>query len=426
MNFSSLLPFLIGGVGFFLLFKLKFFFIFHPIRVVGDFISALRSQGAVKALWLALAGTLGVGNIFGTAAGIMIGGAGSVFWLLLSSVFSSVLKYSETALTLELKNEAEWGFQSVLPKIFTCRGRLCALFYSLFCLLLSFLMGSAIQSAAVSDILSSAIDLPKIISAFILCALLSFGIIGGIKGIERVTAILVPFASVVFMLLCLVSLFVNIENIPSAVGRIISEAFSSSAVCGGALGFLCSKSISEGFARGILSNEAGIGTSAMAHSRADKRTPYAGGLFGIAEVVFDTVVLCGLTALALLSTSIDYSDFVTPMSYVFSAFKHSLGPLAAPLLVVSIVVFAYSTMICWYYYGSECTRYIFGNTTHTFTVIFFISALCGGLLGAGSLLIMTDTVIFFMALITLSTLLKAHKRIYSLTPILSETKSRRK
>ncbi len=426
MHLSMLLPLLISGAGLFLLFRLRFFFVFHPIKVTKAFVSELRQGGSAGSFWLALAGTLGVGNIFGTAAGIMVGGGGSVFWLLLSSLFSGVLKYSETALTLELKGEDECGFQAVLPKVFRRYGKPLALVYSALCLCIAFLMGSAIQSAAVSDIFHSALDIPVAVSAALLSCLIYIGIHRGTKGIERATAFLVPFASVVFILLCFISILKNSDNILPTISLVFSEAFSPSAFSGGIVGFLCSRCITEGFARGILSNEAGIGTSAMAHSRADKRTPYVAGLFGIAEVVFDTVILCGLTALALLCSPVNPSAFSTPMAYVFSAFKASVGTLAAPLLISSVFIFAYSTMICWYYYGGECARYIFSKKTPLFSLAFFISSVCGALLGAGSLLVMTDTVIFFMAMITLSALVASHNRIYSLTPLLRKTKSRRK
>lgn len=426
MNFSFLLPFIISGAGLFLLIKLRFFFIIHPIKVTKEFMKELRFGDSAGAFWLALSGTLGVGNIFGTAAGIMAGGAGSVFWLVVSAFFSGMLKYSETALTLELKEKDECGFQAVLPKIFGRTGRFLAVAYSVLCLCLAFLMGSAIQSSAVTDILYSACRIPTATSAVLICVFVFVGVCGGSKGIERATAFLVPLASVAFISLCVFSVLKNASNFVPAVSLIISEAFTPNAFSGGILGFLCSKALSEGFARGILSNEAGIGTSSMAHSRADNRTPYVGGLFGIAEVIFDTVILCGLTALALLCSSVSPSGFSTPMAYVFSAFNASLGLASAPFLVISVFIFGYSTMICWYYYGSRCTKYIFGKKIGAFTPVFIISGVCGAVFGVGRLLIMTDAVIFLMALITLSAVVKSHKKIYSLTPILNETKSRRK
>lgn len=426
MQLSLFLPLIVSSAGLFLLLKLRFFFLLHPIRVTKSFVKELRSGASASAFWLALAGTLGVGNIFGTAAGIMTGGAGSVFWLILSALFSGMLKYSETSLTLAMKEKNECGFQSILPKIFARNGKFLAVVYSVLCLCLAFLMGSAIQSSAVSDILDSALHIPVEISAILLSCLIYIGVHKGAGGIERATARLVPIASVGFISLCLFAIIKNAGNFLPAVRLVFSEALTPAAFSGGVFGFLCSKALTEGFARGILSNEAGIGTSAMAHSRADNRTPYVGGLFGIAEVIFDTVILCGLTALALLCSSADPAGFSTPMAYVFSAFNTSLGMLAGPILICSVFIFGYSTMICWYYYGSSCMGYIFGKKTNAFTPAFLVSAVCGALLGAGKLLAMTDTVIFLMALITLSAVVKSHKRIYSLTPILSEKKSRRK
>lgn len=417
MSFSSLLPLIISGTGLFLLIRLKFFFFIHPIKVVRAFVAELRSKESQKSLCLALAGTLGVGNIFGTAAGIMVGGAGSVFWLLVSALFSCVLKYSETALTLELKAENERGLQTVLPKIFRKRGRALGFIYSCLCLALSLLMGSAIQSTAVADISASAIDIPKGVSALILCLLVLLGISGGTKRIEKATSVLVPLASAVFIVLSVFCIVINRSNIPDVLGCIFSEAISVEAATGGAFGFVCSRVMSEGFARGILSNEAGIGTSAMAHSRADKRTPFVGGLFGIAEVLFDTVILCGLTALTLLTSPIGQLAFMTPMAYVNAAYESTLGGISGPLLTVSVLVFAYSTMICWYYYGTECIKQIYGKKSRNYPTLFFVCAVAGALVGSGYLLNITDTIIFLMALITLSALIASHNKIASITKI---------
>ena len=141
MYFSLLLPVLLCGAGLFMLVRLRFFFILHPVRCTNAFLRELRSPVSRRALWLALAGTLGVGNIFGVAAGIMIGGAGSIFWLLVSSLFSMVLKYSETALVISLKTHKQGGMHTVLRTVFPRIGKHFGKFYALLCLLLSLFMG---------------------------------------------------------------------------------------------------------------------------------------------------------------------------------------------------------------------------------------------------------------------------------------------
>ncbi len=415
MLISSLLPLFVSGTGLFLLFRLKFFFFIHPIKTALAFFSELKSPESRKSLCLALAGTLGVGNIFGTASGIMLGGAGSVFWLLLSSVFSAVLKFSEASLALELKEEKKLGFGPVLPKIFKKHGSILALIYSALCLLLAFFMGAAVQSSAATDICSFSMGIPNIITATLLCLFIFLGILGGAGKIEKITAVLVPIASLAFVFLAFSSLLVNRNNIPNALNLIFTEAFDFQALSGGIFGFLSSKAVTEGFARGILSNEAGIGTSAVAHSISDNRPSFVGGLFGIAEVLSDTVIICGITALALLSSPLNYKEFVTPMSYVGSVFYSSLGKFSSPLLIISILIFAYSTMICWYYYGTECVKSLFGKSHSSYIFAFLASVVFGALAGAKSLLLLTDAVIFLMALITLSALIYSHRKIEKLT-----------
>jgi Na+/alanine symporter len=176
MDFSFFLPLLVGGAGLFMLIKLRFFFIVHPSRCCREFLRELRSPRSRRALCLALAGTLGVGNIFGVAAGIMIGGAGSVFWLLLSSVFSMVLKYSEAALATDIKKD-RGGMQCVVEAAFPRVGKPLAKTYSLFCLILALFMGAAMQSAACTDTLKASAGLFSGASAVVISLLVAVSVV---------------------------------------------------------------------------------------------------------------------------------------------------------------------------------------------------------------------------------------------------------
>lgn len=415
MDFSFFLPLLVGGAGLFMLIKLRFFFILHPTRCLRAFASELSSPVSRRALWLALAGTLGVGNIFGVAAGIMIGGAGSVFWLLVSSIFSMVLKYSETALAIELK-KGSGGMQCVVEEAFPRVGKPLAKTYSLFCLTLALFMGAAMQSAACTDTLKASAGLFSGASAVVISLLVAVSVIRGGGGIERLTSHLIPLASLAYILVSLLAIISNFERLPAVLSAIISDAFSSSAVFGGGFSFLFSRSLSEGFARGIMSNEAGVGTSAMAHSRADKRAGAVAGLFGICEVFFDTVVLCGLTALVILTSVSDVSVYQTPMSLVTSAFESSLGEESLLVLSVCIAVFAFSTLICWYYYGNECRLYLFGKKGGAvYTFAFMFAIILGALTDDFFIIYVTDTALFVMAVINLSAIIHFRNHVSDIT-----------
>ena len=415
MCFSLFLPILVSGAGLFMLVKLRFFFIVHPTRSGCEFFRELRSPRSRRALWLALAGTLGVGNIFGVAAGIMIGGAGSVFWLLFSSIFSMALKYSETTLALSLKSKDGHGMHTVLRAVFPRFGGKISKFYAIVCLILSLFMGSAIQSSAFVDTAQYAFAIARSTSAILLAFLCLIPMIGGADKIERVSSYLIPLATAAYILLSLASLVRFADRIPTALIRITEEAFTPLAPCGGLISFLTSRALYEGFARGLLSNEAGVGTSAMAHSRSDERAPRVAGLFGICEVFFDTVLLCGSTALVILCSVKDIQAYETPMSLVVAAFEASLGGFARLPLTLCILIFAYSTMICWYYYGCECRRYIFGKggALYTFAFIFFIFV--GSIWGHSSLILITDILLFLMAAPTCAALIRRSDEIYRLT-----------
>ncbi len=416
MDFSLTLPMLVTAAGAFLLFKLRFFFVTRPKRTVRIFINSISAPSARKALSLALAGTLGVGNIFGVAAGIMIGGAGSVFWLLVSSVFAMIIKYAECVLALDCNGDGQGGMHCVLKKTLGRFGAPISYLYAVLCLSLSLFMGSAIQSNAVADVASSALKLNPIFCAIILCVTVFAGVVGGGTKIENLTSKLIPMATIVYITATICILVANFSKLPDVIFDIFSSAFTARSAGGGAIAFISTRALREGYARGILSNEAGCGTSAMAHTRADERTPAEAGLCGMCEVFFDTVVLCPLTALAVLVTVPSPESFITPMSLVSFAFTSTLGEWSAYLLLASIAVFAYSTIICWYYYGGECAAYLLGRRARLpFALLFFSCVFIGSLTNAQPLIFSTDLILVLMSFLTLFAVMRKSDRILTLT-----------
>lgn len=409
MQISFLLPLLVSGVGMYLLIKLRAFFIFHPIKTVKILTRSLRDRGARRSLMLALAGTLGVGNIFGVAAGLMIGGRGVVFWIFVSSFFSMVIKYAETLLVFD--SDSREGMAGALSQIFPRLRRTVPPLYALLTVALALFMGAAIQSLALSDVAYATLSLDGRISSLVLFALLLPCLFGGGEKIESITEILIPLTTIIYILMCLSVIFLNFSEIPEVINSIFTDAFSPRAISGGAF-FVA---IKEGFARGILSNEAGVGTSALAHSRSSGRSPFVAGLFAMSEVFFDTTLLCTLGALAILLSGVDLSSYSTPMSLVSAAFTSSLGSLAGVILLFLILAFAYSTIICWYYYGRECTALYFPFLRMPFALLFSLFLLFAHLLSEDFLLYFTDLILFSMALMTLSAILKKRETIKELS-----------
>lgn len=392
MSILGLLPLLVGGVGVYLLLRLRFFYILHPIRTAREIASALRDRDSRRSLALALAGTLGVGNIFGVAAGLMIGGAGCLFWLFVSSIFSMVIKYSETLLTSDVKGGR--GFSDLLSLPFS-------VIYASLIVLLSLFMGSALQSAAVIDVAECGLGIRPAFTGIILLALLLPCLVHGVEKIEKITEIIIPLTTIIYIIMCFCVIFMNFKHLSSAISDILSSAFKPISVASGVIPV----AMREGFSRGILSNEAGIGSSSMAHIRGGRRSPHVAGLFGIAEVLFDTTLLCGLTGLAILTCGVNISSFSTPMSLVTAVFVSTLGNFSGYLLTFLILSFAYATIICWYFYGSEICRH------RGFAIAFIVFLLLPLVAKMDFIVFSTDLIIFFMSLIVLPRIIKGRDRI---------------
>ena len=407
MNFSILLVILVTVMGVFLLFRLRFFYIIHPIRTYRELIQGLKNRDVRRSFLLALAGTLGVGNIYGVAAGIMIGGPGSLFWLLVSSLFAMIIKYAETLLVFD--SGAERGaMASLVRRVFHGAGRGLSLIYAFFTLLLAFFMGSAMQTGALVDAAEKTFLVHPLITVFILLILFSPCLIGGAQIIESITEIVIPLTTIIYTIACFAVIFLNFDRLGVAIQSIFSSAFSFKSTLGGGISFIA---LREGFSRGILSNEAGVGTSAMAHIRSKGRSPHSAGLFAMCEVVFDSLLLCMLTGIAILVSPLDISKYLTPMSLVSAAFSSTLGQGFAMILPFIIFAFAYATFICWYYYGMDCVAFSFPRLMPFYTPLFLLFAFLSSVIKSDFLLYVIDFILLVMSFITLSCIAKRSRRI---------------
>ena len=407
MDFTLILPILVIATGVFLLIRLRFFFILHPIMVVRQIVEGLKDRKTRRSFCLALAGTLGVGNIFGVSAGLMIGGPGSLLWLFISTIFAMIIKYSETLLVFE-SGARRGGMASMLGDCFPRLGRVISPVYGALTVALAFFMGSTMQSAALVDSAEQTLSLNPTVSLIILLILFLPCLIGGAQKIESITEILIPLTTIIYIIGCFAVIIINFERLDDALHLIFSGAFDFKSILGGGFSFLA---VREGFARGILSNEAGVGTSAMAHARSRERSPHMAGLFAMCEVVFDSALLCILTGLAILVSVDDISVFSTPMSLVSHAFSTALGKNIAAFLPFIILAFAYSTLICWYYYGQECVLVFFPKFGLFYPLLFILFILLSGVVRSDFLLYVIDIILLFMSIITLSAIVKRSSRI---------------
>lgn len=407
MDFSLLLPVLVTAVGLYLLIRLRFFFLLHPVRTISELTEGLRDRQVRRSFCLALAGTLGVGNIFGVSAGIMIGGAGSLFWLFISAFFAMVIKYAETLLVFD-GGATKGGMAVMLRGVFPRFGRIFAPVYAAFTVALALFMGSAMQSAALVDSAEQTLSLNPVVTLIVLLILFTPCLVGGGRKIESITEILIPLTTIIYIIGCFAVIFINFARLGDVIGEIFSSAFNFRSALGGGISFLAVK---EGFARGILSNEAGVGTSAMAHIRSKGRSPHRAGLFAMCEVVFDSTLLCMLTGIAILVSVDEPTAFSTPMALVGYAFSSSLGSEIAMILPFIILAFAYSTLICWYYYGRECISVFFPKINWIYSVLFLFFMLMSEHIGSEYLLYVIDIILLMMSILTLSAIVKKSRRI---------------
>ncbi len=397
-------PLMIFAGGFFLI-KLNFFFILHPIRTLKFTFKGQNTKKSLGSLLLALAGTLGVGNIVGVAAGLMAGGAGSVFWLILSSLFSSAVKYAEVSLSYDTGEGL--GMISVIEDDRAPLAKARGKSYAILCILLSLSMGALLQGSAIRDSSASYIKTPlfSIALTTFCCAV----ILKGGTRIKKAVAVTVPLAVCLYTGMCLFVIIPNFGRLPGIILKIIGSAFNVRSLCGGIGAFLIKSGMKEGFAVGLLSNEAGAGTSSFSHTSHNGDDSKRAGCFGIMEVLFDTFVLCPLTAFTILLGGKNGSGGIADIK---SLFQDYIGPVSGFLLTFSVTAFAVSTILCWYFYGEICLRYIGIKYLHPiyfilFTAVLYISLSFDTVYGfplSGTIL--SDTTLFFLCLLTLYTLIK--------------------
>ena len=392
---------------------------------------ALKGEvSPVKAMSLALAGTLGVGNIAGVAAAISTGGAGAVFWMYASAIAASALKYAETVLAVKHRRkiveggrERSTGGAFVYMKAHGHKG--LAFVFAVLCVLTSFSMGAVIQSNAVAVSLDSGFGVPEYISGAVL-AFITFAIIsGGFKKIADLTVYAVPLFCALYCGVSLFIIFTNITRMPDVLSRIVAGAFSLKAAGGGVFGFVIFRAIRFGVARGILSNEAGSGTSVTAHAAADIKYPAEQGMFGILEVLVDTVLMCSMTAFVILLAP-SAAQGEAAMVIAIRAYTHFFGTLAPGFMSTAVVAFAVGTVLCWSVYGAEAVRFIaddyvkhldFDRAKHAYYAIYSLCVFWGALVPGEFMWELSDFTTAVMTLINVSYL------VYCTNEVRSETKA---
>lgn len=334
-----------------------------------------------QAVSTALAATVGTGNIAGITTAIVLGGAGSIFWLWVSALIGMCTKYAEVVLSVKYRKRNDKGDWVGGPMYYITGGlgpnwKWLAILFSLFGAFAAFGIGNAVQVGNITGSINTAIqafipaaashaDTINLVIGLLIAAIAALVLLGGIKRLGTVAEKLVPFMSVVYIVACLVVVIANIGQIGTVFGMIFKGAFSPSAVVGGAAGFTIKMCIEWGVKRGVFSNEAGLGSAPIAHAATSETDPVKQGLYGIFEVFVDTIIICTLTGLALLMSGITLPYGIKEAATIAlnaQAFGTVFGDKIGSLMIaIGISLFALSTILSWGLYGSRCIEYIFGS-----------------------------------------------------------------
>ena len=356
---------LLFGTHVFLTFRLKIIqrFIGKAIKIsLGRDKEGKGDISQFGALTTALAATIGTGNIVGVSTAVAAGGPGAVLWMWLTGVFGIATKYSEALLSVKYRVKMPDGTMAGGPMYVLERGlnmRWLAVLFAAFTSVTAFGIGNMVQANSISTLVNEAFQIPMWITGLILATLTAFVIIGGIKSIAKVCERLVPFMAITYVLGCLIVLGMNISGVPDTIMLIFNSAFSGHAVVGGFLGAGMKEAIRFGIARGLFSNESGLGSAPIVAAAAQTKNPVRQALVSSTGTFWDTVVVCAITGLVIVNSG-EWMKGLTGAALTKQAFSdfHIVGPI---VLTLGLLTFVFSTILGWSYYGEKAAEYLFGN-----------------------------------------------------------------
>lgn len=336
------------------------------------------------ALATALAATIGTGNIIGVSTAVALGGPGAVLWTWLTGVFGIATKYGEALLSVQFRKHKEDGSVVGGPMYVIEKGlgqKWLAVLFALFTVFATFGAGCTVQSHAISGVVENTFGLNPAISGAVVTLLVGMVIMGGIQSISKVCERLVPFMSLFYILSCIVILVINRATIIPALELIISSAFTTKAAAGGFVGSTLMTACRYGVARGLFSNESGLGTAPIAAATAQTKNPVRQALVSMTGTFWDTVIVCAMTGVVIVSSVLHVPgafEGIADDEFVQTAFAQLPG-IGSYVLTIALAVFAFTTILGWSYYGERCMEYLFGKKSViiyriTFLIILFIGS----------------------------------------------------
>ncbi len=370
-----------------------------------------------QAVTTALAGTVGTGNIAGVTGAIFVGGPGAVFWMWVSAFFGMCTKYAEIALAVKYREKDADGRHHGGPMYYITNGlgknfTWLAVIFAILGTLASFGIGNIAQSSEITGAVRGLFGLESnntvnLIIGICLAIVVGIVAIGGVKRIGLVTSYIVPFMAIFYILAGLLVIILRITDVPAAFGHIFAEAFSFKSVGGGIFGYVIMSAMRQGFARGVFSNEAGLGSAPIAHAASSTDEPVEQAIWGVFEVFIDTIVICTITGLTVVLSGFELTPetldtFGTKGAAAIQAFNEILpGTLGGTMIEISLIFFALSTIFGWCYYGGSCFAYLTKNNKVLDFIykIIFVAVCIVGAIGSGTLMWdIADTLNGLMAL----------------------------
>ena len=410
---------LLSGTGLYLTLRLGFIQVRYLPRALGYLFKKDKGgKGDVSsfaALCTALAATIGTGNIVGVATAVQAGGPGAIFWMWLVALLGMATKYAECLLAVKYRVRDKNGFMAGGPMYYIERGlgiKWLAKLFALFGVMVAFFgIGTFPQVNAITHAMQDTFNIPVLVTAIIVTLLVGLIILGGVKRIATASSVIVPFMAILYVTTSLVIILLNIEKVPDAISLIICSAFDPQAALGGAVGFTVMKAIQSGVARGIFSNESGLGSAPIAAAAAQTREPVRQGLISMTGTFLDTIIVCTMTGIVLVLTGAWNNPELAGATVTNYAFAQGLGTsIGATIVTVGLLFFAFTTILGWCYYGERCFVYLVGiRGVKLYRLIYIVLVGLGSFLHLNLIWIIADIVNGLMAFPNLIALIGLRK-----------------
>ncbi len=401
-----------------------------PIRRIGyGFRQLFRGRHAGKedkgditpfqALATALSATIGTGNIAGVATAIALGGPGAIFWMWLTALVGMATKYAEAVLAVRYREVDERGRYVGGPMYYIKNGmgakwKWLGAAFALFAMIAAFGIGNTVQANSVADVLESNLSVPVWATGLVLAVLVFTVIIGGIRRIAHLAEYLVPSMALIYVAFALIIILMNITDVPAALGQIVSDAFTGTAATGGFAGAAIWAAIRFGVARGIFSNEAGLGSAPIAHAAARTNDPVRQGTIAMLGTFIDTIIICTMTALVIVLSGV-WTTGESGAALTSAAFAASLGG-GNWMVTFGLVLFAFTTIVAWSYYGERAAEYLFGvKVIMPYRYIWVAALFVGAIANLEVIWLIADVLNALMAIPNLIALLALSGTVFAIT-----------